>query len=297
MQNRELPALHVEGILPRPEEWWDIGAISNALQHEPELARDIAHGPGIRYDLAEGALTVELFPPDAVRTKGIIRLSTADSRQEFYRQPQPAIREEGLIFETSELLIRLSPIGELMTYRRVPDDDTQESPDASEDRKGSETPNDDDQGTGGDSAASGKAFQNALAETEGQPRVTYSGRLGTAPRTKVTPKGKFVMEFPVAVAVEGQEKPEWRSTVVFDEKARKLEGVLARGVAVDCIAYEHRKTRRDEKTGRRRETVEYYATAVTPKLRNKPADAGATGNDLERQAAHAVSDESKGLAN
>lgn len=91
----------------------------------------------------------------------------------------------------------------------------------------------------------------------------------------MTPKGKFVMEFPVAVAVEGQEKPEWRSTVVFDEKARKLDGQLSKGTSVDCIAYEHRKVRRDEKTGKRRETVEYYATVVTPKLRNRPVDEGA----------------------
>jgi single-stranded DNA-binding protein len=118
--------------------------------------------------------------------------------------------------------------------------------------------------------------------------VTYSGRLGTDPRTKVTPKGKLVMEFPVAVAVEGQEKPNWHNTVVFDEKARKLDGVLAKGITVDCIAYEHRKVRRDEKTGKRRETVEYYATAVTPKLRKTSSEKGATGNDLERQTADAV---------
>jgi single-stranded DNA-binding protein len=171
-----------------------------------------------------------------------------------------------------------------MTYRIVPDKDADEPSDASENSEGSDGRDDDHQGAGGDCAAPGRAFQNALPETEGQPRVTYSGRLGTDPRTKVTPKGKFVMEFPVAVAVEGQEKPNWHNTVVFDEKARKLDGVLAKGISVDCIAYGHRKVRKDEKTGRRRETIEYYATAVTPKLRNKPADEGATGNDLERQA-------------
>lgn len=286
-----------EGIPHQPKQCWDIGAISSALQQAPEPARDIAHGPGIRYALADGALTVELFPPHAERTRGIVRLTTADSRQEFYRQPQPAIREEGIIFETQEHLISLSPAGELMTYRLVPDESAQEPPDASGDREGSETPDDDDPGPSGGFVTSGRAFQNALPETDGPARVTYSGRLGTDARTKVTPKGKFVMEFPVAVAVEGQEKPDWRNTVVFDEKARKLEGVLAKGVAVDCIAYEHRKVRRDEKTGRRRETVEYYATAVTPKLRKTPAGRGATDNDLEGQTAHVVSGESEGVAN
>jgi single-stranded DNA-binding protein len=286
MTNREFGS--AEGIPHHPKQSWDIGAISQALDHTPEATRDIAHGSGVRYTLAEGALTVDLFPPHVERSKGIIRLSTADSLQEFYRQPQPAIREEGLIFETRDHLISLSPTGELMTYRLVPDEGTESPPDASENREGSDGRDEDDQGSSGDSAASGKPFQNVLPETEGQPRVTYSGRLGTDPRTKVTPKGKFVMEFPVAVAVDGQEKPDWHNTVVFDEKARKLDGVLAKGISVDCIAYEHRKVRRDEKTGKRRETVEYYATAVTPKLR-KTQEAG--GPPLERgkgQTADAV---------
>ena len=38
-----------------------------------------------------------------------MRLGTEDSLQEFYRQPQPAIRAEGLIFETRDRLISLSP--------------------------------------------------------------------------------------------------------------------------------------------------------------------------------------------
>src|SRR5689334_14416501 len=114
MPSREIsPA---EGIPHRPRQSWDIGAISEALQHTPEPSRDIAHGPGVRYALADGALTVELFPPHAERSQGIIRLSTADSLQEFYRQPQPALREEGLVFETTGHLISLSPTGELMTY-------------------------------------------------------------------------------------------------------------------------------------------------------------------------------------
>ncbi|MDP9071139.1 MAG: hypothetical protein M3N68_07615 [Actinomycetota bacterium] len=44
--------------------------------------------------------------------------------------------------------------------------------------------------------------------------------MGTEPRTKTTPKGTFIMEFPVAVRVEGREKADWRTTVVFDERAR-----------------------------------------------------------------------------
>jgi single-stranded DNA-binding protein len=287
MVNRE--AASPEGIPHRPKQSWDIGAISQALDHSPEATRDVAHGSGVRYVLADGALTVDLFPPHAERRRGIVRLSTADSLQEFYRQPQPAIRDEGLIFETSELLISLSPTGELMTYRVVPDEGTVEPPDACKDPEDPESRSGGNDGSGDDSVASGKGFQRALPESQEQPRVTYSGRLGTDPRTKVTPKGTFVMEFPVAVAVEGQDKPNWHNTVVFDEKARKLDGVLSKGIAVDCIAYEHRKERRDEKTGRRRETIEYYAVAVTPKLRKTQEARGATGIVLEHPTANAVS--------
>lgn len=278
----------IEGVPYHPKQGWDMGAISAALDQTPELATDIAHGSGIRYALADGALTVELFPPHAECHTGIVRLSTPDSLQEFYRQPQPAIREEGLIFETSDLLISLSPTGELMTYRRVAEECPQAPSDASHGGdEGSDTP-DDNSGRSGDPRATGTVFQHALVETEEQPRVTYTGRLGTGPRTKLTPKGRFVMEFPVAVPIEGREKPEWRSTVVFDEKARKLDGVLSRGTAVDVVAYEHRKVSRDAKTGKRRERSEYYATAVTPKRRQQRTMPGATGNDLERPTAPAV---------
>ena len=276
MSRKEAAIGQFEAVPARSSHSWNIGAISRALDQAPGPARDIAHGPGVRYELAEGALTVELFPPHAERSKGIVRLTTADSLQEFYRQPQPAIREEGLIFETREHLISLSPTGELMTYRLLRAKGPQEPSDASKsDEEGSDTP-DDDPGAGGHFAAAERAFQNALPETEGQPRVAYSGRLGTDPRTKLTPKGRFVMEFPVAVPVEDQEKPEWRSTVVFDEKARKLDGVLRKGTAVDVVAYEHRKVSRDAKTGRRRERFEYYATAVTAKSRNKQGTEGAS---------------------
>jgi hypothetical protein len=281
MEQGNRPSEQVEGVPHQPRESWDIGAISQTLLAAPAAALDRAHGPGVRYEL--GALTVVLFPPHAERVSGIVRLETADSFQEFYRQPQPAVREDGLIFETREHLITLSPAGEVMTYRRVPQERPQEPAEGLETTdEGSDTP-DGDSGHSSDSGASRTAFQNALPESEGQPRVTYSGRLGTDPRTKQTPKGTFVMEFPVAVPVADREKPEWRSTVVFDEKAHKLDGVLRRGMAVDVVAYEHRKVRRDPKTGQRRERFEYYATAVTPKLPKRAGDSQDARDASERQ--------------
>src|SRR3954471_22470558 len=143
MTNRE--TVSSEGLPYHPKASWDIGVISQALDHTPEATRDPAHGLGVQYALADGALTLTLFPPHAERTKGIVRLATADSLQEFYRQPQPAIREEGLIFETHEHLISLSPTGELMTYRLVPPEGTEGPSGASRrENHGSDTPRDDE---------------------------------------------------------------------------------------------------------------------------------------------------------
>ena len=261
-----------KGTSRRPTQSWDVGAISIALDHQPEATRDVVHGPGLRYDLADGRLTAEIFPPHAERRTGIVRLGTEDSRQEFYRQPQPAIREECVVFETSELLIRLSSTSALATFRLVPDERPVVPPDAPENDDRPNARDDGAAGSSGDSAAPEGVSRTVPPETRPQPRVAYRGRLGTDPRTKTTPKGKFVMEFPVAVAVEGRDKPEWRDTVVFDAKARALEGVLARGSRVAVVAYEHARRHADAKTGATRETKEYYATSVTPETAARPAD-------------------------
>jgi hypothetical protein len=212
-----------EAIPDQPKQSWDIGAISGALQATPEPSRDIAHGPGIRYALAEGALSVELFPPHAERTSGIVRLSTVDSRHEFHRQPHPAIGADGIIVASPTHQITLSPTGELLTFRLVLAEGPVSPSDAS---AGDDEPIDADEGDqalSGDSVTAERVMPDPSPTpgTGQHPRVTYGGRLGTDPRTKVTPKGTFVMEFPVAVAVEGQDRPEWRDTVVFERSSSK----------------------------------------------------------------------------
>ena len=91
------------------------------------------------------------------------------------------------------------------------------------------------------------------------------------------------MEFPVAVKVEGREKADWRTTVVFDERARKLEadGTLRKGTYVDVIGYEHVKQRKGQ-DGTPREVTEYYATSVTPKSRNRQESSGARSEPAQQ---------------
>ena len=238
--------------------------MSRALASDPAPASDIAHGLGIRYALADGTVIVELFPPHAERQSGIVRLSTPDARHELFRQPEPAVREDGLIFQSETQLLTLTASGAL-AYRLTSPERHQRPAGAPNIVDGTMTPVADAEGSSVDAVPSQTATHDTDATPETQPRVHYGGRLGTEPRTKQTPKGRFVMEFPVAVAVDGQEKPEWRQTVVFDAKARTLEGVLHKGTAVEVVAYEHHKTKTDPATGRRREVREFYATAITPK--------------------------------
>lgn len=271
MQNKERSGPDGEDRLVRDEHQWDVGAISHALGQTPGMAHDVAHGPGLRYELADGALSVELFPPIPERTTGIVRISTPDARHEWFRQAKPATQTDGLIFQSPEGVFTLTAGGAL-AYQHIPPERHERPADASDQQEEAdilpETPED----VSGDSVPFPTDVRSGRDRAEHQSRVQFAGRLGTDPRTKVTPKGKFVMEFPVAVAVADQEKPEWRHTVVFDAKARALDGVLHKGMAVEVIAYEHHKTKTDPDTSRRREVREYYATTVTPKpRRGEPA--------------------------
>lgn len=193
-----------------------------------------------------------------------MRLHTADSLQEFYRQPQPAIREDGLIFETGELLISLSPVGEVMTYRLVPSEGPEGPGDETQDKKqGLPTPRDDD-GPEGQSRGQ-EAYQGSRPEPrqQKQPRVTLSGRLGTDPRCRTTPKPKEVLvcSFPVAEKREGTETPNWLTVVAFKALAAKVQETLKKGMVVDVVGYEHEKTRK-AKDGTLRQHKEIYAVAI-----------------------------------
>ncbi len=256
----------------KPVEWvvttrntsWDIGAVSSALDREPSLTRDPAHGPGVRYALGEhDALTVELFPPTAERHSGIVRLSTEDALLEFYRQPAPAIRPEGVIFETRDLLISLAPSGELMAYRVVPGQDRETPQDAPESITGPETPLATETPARTDPDGPGGIVQGSLPQPrqDKQPRVSFSGRLGTDPRCRTTPRQVLVCSFPVAEKREGFDTPKWRNTVTFKALAKKIQETMKKGDLVDIIGYEHEKARKG-KDGKTRHETEVYAVVV-----------------------------------
>ena len=277
MRESDVAGVNPESVPSRPQTSWDVGLLSQALGQAPDPCVDVAHGPGVRYGLANGAVTVELFPPVAERPSGVVRICTADTRHELFRQSEPAVRTDGLIFHAQGHVLTVTAGGSLAYQYVSPEPPTRpvDAPTASE---GLNLHGEVRADVSGDPVPFQGDAQDDRASPQGQRRVKFAGRLGTEPRTKQTPKGRLVMEFPVAVAIAGQEKPEWRQTVVFDAKARALDGVLHKGTAVEVIAYEHHKTKSDPATGRRRDVREYYATTVTPKLRAGESASEAPGD-------------------
>ncbi len=170
MQEADLPSAQLDGTPCSSKPSWDIGVISHALQRTPELANDIAHGPGVRYDLADGAVTIELFPPHAERGSGIVRLSTTDSRQVFFRQPQPVVRDDGLIFQSHEHLLAITAAGQL-TQRLTPQERHQRPVEASNSANGPLPPLEDHTGASGDAAVPQTVSQDAGSNPKTQPRV------------------------------------------------------------------------------------------------------------------------------
>lgn len=287
---------------PPSDASWDGATLSEALGVSLEACVDLTHGPGLRFRLGKQSLTVELFPATRVA-----RFSTADLQLALFRQEPPSLAPEGLVFalpgHPANRFLSLSPAGELLLM--VSPDVTSASEDSatpprgaspgigettptiSQDTqspvRGHQTSQDasisasDPTTTDPDTETSARprpttphdASQTLPPEPrEGQPRVAFTGRLARDPRTKETRSGTPVMEFAVGVPVEGQEKPEWRDVAIFGDRARKLEGALKRGDAVEVVAYVHERAR-TAKDGTTRIEREYYATAVAPRGKGK----------------------------
>jgi len=99
-------------------------------------------------------------------------------------------------------------------------------------------------------------------ERQEQERVTFAGRVGTAPAYQTTTKGRFIARFSVAEHVEGQEKPIWHTVFAFDDRARKLrEKGLARGAPVEVVGYKHERQIKG-RDGKTKVAEDIYAVAV-----------------------------------
>lgn len=244
---------------------WDVGALAAALDVTPDPTVDLALGDGVAFPLGTVArqTLLEIFPTGP--RAPVVRLTAPDLQVSLFRQVDPPrIVPEGLVFELAaspdRRWLSLGPTGETTLFY---DPERAEAPQESRNpQKGPHPLSEPETAVTGDPEGQ-EAYQRSLPEVrqEKQPRVTYSGRLGTDPRCRTTPRDILVCSFPVAEKQEGSEKPTWRTTVAFRELAGKVQETLKKGMFVDVVGYEHERTRKS-RDGAVRHDTEVYAVAI-----------------------------------
>lgn len=244
---------------------WDVGALAAALNVLPETTSDLALGDGIAFRLLSPSrqTLLEVFPTGP--RAPVVRITGEDLQLSLFRQVEPPqVALEGLIFEMpntpEQRWLSLGPTGEAtLFYDPGRAESLQERAPLPERPEQQETP---EPRAPGD-VVSETTHQRTLPEVqpEKQPRITYSGRLGTDPRCRTTPRAVLVCSFPVAEKREGVEKPTWRKTVAFQELAKKVQDSLKRGMFVDVVGYEHERIR-TSRDGATRVDHEVYAVSV-----------------------------------
>jgi hypothetical protein len=244
---------------------WDVGALASALDKPPDPTVDLALGDGVAFHLGppDRQTLLEVFPTGP--RAPVVRLTAPDLQVSLFRQVDPPrIVPEGLVFELAaspnRRWLSLGPTGETTLFY---DPERAEAPQESRNpQKGPHPLPVPETAATGDPEGQ-EAYQRPLPEArqEKQPRVTYSGRLGTDPRCRITPRDILVCSFPVAEKQEGSEKPTWRTTVAFRELAGKVQETLKKGMFVDVIGYEHERTRK-ARDGSVRHDLEVYAVAI-----------------------------------
>jgi single-stranded DNA-binding protein len=77
-------------------------------------------------------------------------------------------------------------------------------------------------------------------EAQGTNRVRFTGRVGKAPRHRVTPNG--TVRTSVLVGVDADEKMDWKTVVYFGEPAQQALDLLEKGQIVSVIGYSHERS-------------------------------------------------------
>jgi hypothetical protein len=95
---------------------------------------------------------------------------------------------------------------------------------------------------------------------EKQERVTISGRVGTLPAFRTTPRGTRVAQFKIAEHPD-TEATTWHTILAFSQRAEQLERKpLQKGQAVEVIGFPH--YREVTTNGVKKTVEEIYATAI-----------------------------------
>jgi hypothetical protein len=209
---------------------WDIGMMAKALGTAPEEIQDIASGSGTRFTLSdEPKQTIEVFPGSSTA-----RLTTPDAQLTLYRLESPRIDEHGVLLfnHRQDTTLRIG-LGMAAVFGLGLAGPTSEAPEETTEVK--------------------------------QDRLTVNGRVGAAPRFRTTRNGTLIAQFPVAVHEENGETS-WHRVVVFNDRARKLQGPrpLEKGQSVEVIGYKHVREQQTRE-GETKVIEEVYATLVKPR--------------------------------
>jgi hypothetical protein len=240
------------------------------LQAEIAAAHDVAFGQGYSLSVGEHRATqIEVFPNSQT-----VRVTTQAARIELFRQAPPTRTTEGVIFSQDHkhqsLSLTLSPTGEvsLTLTPAASSDAVERSVTVTVPAESIIEPFIGKQPLSGHPVSFGDhsehpmeaaADQEQMTE-EKQQRITLTGRVGRTPHLRMTKSGKTIATFPVAVHEEDGSTT-WHQVVAFDERAKKLHEILAKGQSVQVIGYLHE---REAKTkGRQPKIVqEVYAAVV-----------------------------------
>ncbi len=252
---------------PEPQPSWDVGALSEALGATPDIATDVAHGTGVGWWLGPDHTThLEAFPQS-----GVVRITGQDLQLALFRQNRPPVIEPSgnVVFEIQAepagRWLSVSPRGEATLFYDPQATTTraETAPTGSAAPERPDIPLSPENVPTDHPEPQDATLQTSLPEPRQtkQPRVSYSGRLGTDPRCRTTPREVLVCSFPVAERQEGFDKPKWRNTVTFKALAQRVKETMKKGDMVDVIGYEHPKTRKG-KDGKTRHETEIYAVVV-----------------------------------
>ena len=105
-----------------------------------------------------------------------------------------------------------------------------------------------------------EALQKSPPNAE-QERVTFSGRAGSNPTLRTTPKGTLIARFPLAVHGPGNTTT-WFPVLAFNQRAERLKEIVSRGAALHVTGYLHSRETRS-RDGSTRTIQEIYAVTVT----------------------------------
>jgi hypothetical protein len=246
---------------------WDVGAMSHALNDQPQERIDGAFGSGTRFRLGPGrAVELDIFP-----ATGVVRVTAPDMQLALFDQAEPpTVASTSIVFTRSEPAHRSLAItneGTITLVATPPPIETAKT--AANDAETPKRP------TGHPATEAGRTDDPAVPESMlqdplpsdqrgGQPRVAFSGRLGRDPRCRTTPREIRVCTFPVAEKHEATETPTWLTVVAFRALAEKVEATLKKGMFVDGIGYQHERERKGRDGAARRDS-ELYAVVVTPR--------------------------------